>query len=1012
MKRIIKKLSAVLLCLMVAATMTPATGFAADGDAGENTTVVETEATTDAAEKTADEASDFAKMSVEEQYEYVMSLEDDKAVEEALSELTEEQQAALVAYAQEKAQAENSENAESTIPAVNFTNVAPFLDPVEGVKTSTYARSNARSFSLTAQNDEEPSSSGMEISKTATANEDGSYTIQLEAYATGEKIISEVTEDVATDIVLVLDQSGSMADSFAGAYTKVYGSDIDKSSTYYVEGIFGYYEVSWCSACSGWYGNSHNYIGHWPYSEAIPMDSENDTANSHTQFYVRNASSSTKLAALKKAVGDFASNVTQKSLGKDGVAGTEDDVNHRIAVVGFASGDSFNGQNQNYSNTEVFVGSTQYKYGAAARGVYGSAFQSMNTTQGQTNVNNSIANLDAEGGTLINLGMEMANGILDANPVAYEEKRNRVVIVFTDGTPGWSGYESTTANAAISQGTTAKESGASVYTVGIFSGADATSAGKQNGSDAEKANWFMQNLSSNNGTPQDPSYYLSAADSDALKNIFKQISQQIETGGSSTTLSEKTVIKDIVSPQFMLPDGATAANITLETYACTGKDGESYTWSNNNNNMGATATVDGSNVSVTGFNFAENYVGTVTENGNVKYRGNKLVISFTVKPKAGFLGGNNVYTNDSAGVYENSSAESPVLTFERPTVDVPIDDVTVTATNKNVYLLGGVTAAELQNGATVKVGDVELNLGEENYGLAEWQNEYVDIVVGVTDNNGKAITDLSGLTDDVTYTVTVTVSPKEEKEGTQSKTDRGEGNINVYKPVITYSDVNAYYGDEMPDNIGNVKWMHLNSEANQMTMGEAPELEQVLASVETNNVVNEKINTKKDFYIASTINIVTRDVDGTVLGRQDISDYVDFEHNACDPECAYDASQGEFVVHVNTCQLTINKSGGKAGEPYVVTVSKDGNKYTELTIVGNGSATIYELPVGTYTITEDSGWSWRYNATSGGPVTLSKSNTSASIDITNTANEKIYWLNGYSTVVRNMYGDWADKVTE
>jgi hypothetical protein len=55
---------------------------------------------------------------------------------------------------------------------------------------------------------------GMEISKTAKANADGSYTITLEAYATGEKFISEVTEDVPTDIILVLDQSGSMDDAF------------------------------------------------------------------------------------------------------------------------------------------------------------------------------------------------------------------------------------------------------------------------------------------------------------------------------------------------------------------------------------------------------------------------------------------------------------------------------------------------------------------------------------------------------------------------------------------------------------------------------------------------------------------------------------------------------------------------------------------------------------------------------------------------------------------------------
>ena len=59
--------------------------------------------------------------------------------------------------------------------------------------------------------DNEPDS-GMKISKTATANADGSYTIMLEAYATGAKVISEITKDVPTDIILVLDQSGSMAE--------------------------------------------------------------------------------------------------------------------------------------------------------------------------------------------------------------------------------------------------------------------------------------------------------------------------------------------------------------------------------------------------------------------------------------------------------------------------------------------------------------------------------------------------------------------------------------------------------------------------------------------------------------------------------------------------------------------------------------------------------------------------------------------------------------------------------
>lgn len=210
------------------------------------------------------------------------------------------------------------------------------------------------------------------------------------------------------------------------------------------------------------------------------------------------------------------------------------------------------------------------------------------------------------------LAWRWGNGIFGANPIAEGEKRNRVVIVFSDGVPGWSGYDSNTANSAITQAETAKNTyGATVYSIGIFPGADATSAGNQNGNETEKANWFMQQVSSNNGTPQSPSYYLSAADAGTLNSIFQQISDQIETGGTTSTLTSDAVVKDIISPQFTLPAGTTAANITVETYACTGKNAnDDYTWSNNNSTMGATASISGDQVNVTGFNFSENYVGT------------------------------------------------------------------------------------------------------------------------------------------------------------------------------------------------------------------------------------------------------------------------------------------------------------------------------------------------------------------------------------------------------------------
>ena len=110
-----------------------------------------------------------------------------------------------------------------------------------------------------------------------------------------------------------------------------------------------------------------------------------------------------------------------------------------------------------------------------------------------------------------------------------------------------------------------------------------------------------------------------------------------------------------------------------------------------------------------------------------------------------------------------------------------------------------------------------------------------------------------------------------------------------------------------------------------------------------------------------------------------------------------------YTVHVKTCQLTINKTGGAAGEPYVFTVYKDNTKYSEVSIVGNSTATIVELPVGSYTIAEDAGWSWRYTGNNGSAAVLSAGSPNGEITCTNSL-YKEYWLNGFSDVVKNIFG--------
>ena len=961
--------------------------------------------------------------------------------------------------------------------------------------------------------DNEPDS-GMKISKTATANADGSYTITLEAFATGYKVITEQKTDIPTDIVLVIDQSGSMNDPIGGytytAYrTGGYNSRNYHNDEYYPLRHNGGSENLWhklnnneyiavsveqkmvYTAISGWsnrkyYDNQNSLYclvsgeyksvavrrqGHllsadeyWytvdgqqilyttgdssipNFGQYAPLyqsvkkytysytlngvttvieESFGDGSSPDTQFYRRDYSSSaggTRLNALKNAATTFANAVAAKAAGADGDISTPaDNVNHRIAVVGFASGQYYNGTNYNYGNTEVFVGSNQYKYGSAAQGQYGNAFQDMNTSTGVGNVSASIGALSAEGGTLINLGLEMGNGIFGANPIAEGEKRNRVVIVFSDGVPGWKGYDSNTANSAITQAGTAKNTyGATVYSIGIFPGADATSAGNQNGNETEKANWFMQQVSSNNGTPQSPSYYLSAADAGTLNSIFQQISDQIETGGTTSTLTSDAVVKDIISPQFTLPAGTTAANITVETYACTGKNAnDDYTWSNNNSTMGATASISGDQVNVTGFNFSENYVGTVTEGDSVTYRGHKLVISFKVQPKAGFLGGNEVYTNTSAGIYENGSAENPLLTFDRPTVNVPIKDVTVTAKDKNVYLKGEVTADQLKDGSEISVGDVKLDLSkaadtDKPYGLDSWQTEYVDITVTVKDKDGNVISDkLDNLTDDTTYTVEVTVTPKTTgstgSAGTPATEKSGKNtpaaNINVFKPELTFKDSTAYYGESVPANnnysgnkVGSETWKHgdtASTDAGVTMLGIKPTLD-ISYTPDESKLEGGKY-TKQDVPVSATVKI----------GTENVNEHTTFVHQDCDPACGWTAPANPgapaFLIHIQTCTLRITKQGGAGDESYVFDVYKDGKKYSEVTVWGNSTEILVELPIGTYTISENQGWSWRYYANNGSSTELTAQNPTGSITCVNTKNNN-QWLNGFSEVVRNIFG--------
>lgn len=524
---------------------------------------------------------------------------------------------------------------------------------------------------LLAANTDDSGTAGeseMHLSKTARLENDGTYTINLEAYATGKTTTTTTKEAVPLDIVLVLDQSGSMADDMGSGYlldNKVGYSynDINNSSQYYyyLDTDGNYYEVE---AYWGWNSGRKYYLCYEKNNKTYYLNGTEVSENKPNNF--RNTTaviwkgqlySKSRLTALKAAVSNFVDVVKEKA--------KTDKVNHRIAMVGFAS------KSGNGNNTEILSvsgnnsGNVGVKYNSTGYAdAIQNAFQDTNT--GNTMLNNAINALDAKGATRADLGMTMAESILDKNALKTDSKRKQLVIMFTDGSPTNSnGFEDDVANATISASKNLKTQGTTVYTIGIFEGANPTST-------STKENRYMNYVStnyplaenlSNPGEGDNKGYYLAASSADGLNKIFEGISNTITTPSTTVTLDSEAVMKDILSDDFTLPEGYNAEDkISISTVPGSTTDGNSIKWETENESADIKATTKDNTIDVTGFNYSQEYIAP-------GHDGKKLVVTITgVIPKDSAATGKKVYTNNEAsGIYAKGATE-PAAKFLRPQV--------------------------------------------------------------------------------------------------------------------------------------------------------------------------------------------------------------------------------------------------------------------------------------------------------------------------------------------------------
>lgn len=223
-----------------------------------------------------------------------------------------------------------------------------------------------------------------------------------------------------------------------------------------------------------------------------------------------------RIDALESAASSFIDAIAKQNEGIEGVDGQ-----HKVAIVKFAGKTSNNIGNETYRD-----GGYTYNYTQVMKDLTDCSGGNVKALK------HRIAQITPAGATRADNGLQLAEGITSGRADA-----KKIVVFFTDGTPTKiDKFDPTVANAAVTAAKNMKDSKATVYTIGIFDGAD-PSAGIQDSGESQKENKFMQAVSSNypnatawnaHGTRAENSdYYKSATNAEELKKVFDDISQAI-----------------------------------------------------------------------------------------------------------------------------------------------------------------------------------------------------------------------------------------------------------------------------------------------------------------------------------------------------------------------------------------------------------------------------------------------------------------------------------------------------
>ena len=246
--------------------------------------------------------------------------------------------------------------------------------------------------------------------------------------------------------------------------------------------------------------------------------------------------STKRIVALKNAANSFIGTIAKQNEKIE-----DENKQHQVAIVKFAG----KKKSDEIGNDTYREGRNTYNYSQTMQGL------TTCSVDGAKSLKKTINSIAPAGATHADYGLQLAEDISSNRADAQ-----KIVVFFTDGSPTSSnGFVPEVAKDAINTAKTIKSGGATIYTIGIFSGAKPSD--NPTNYDTSNANKFMHAVSSNYpnasssvsyglfgtvdwsvnfGDPvaDDASYYKSATSASELEKIFEEISGSIIQTGYPT----------------------------------------------------------------------------------------------------------------------------------------------------------------------------------------------------------------------------------------------------------------------------------------------------------------------------------------------------------------------------------------------------------------------------------------------------------------------------------------------